>query len=284
MIQNSESGGKKSILSRTRHTGFTLLELLVVVGIITLLLAIVLPSLYKAQGRVRTVTCQSNLKQWGIYLVIYANDNGGFLPTNSRDWLIRVQPAADMARIASAGKSASFNDGRNSVACCPTAVKPSSDKEGQPFNAYTIQGYSSEPLAIGSYGINGWVCNAPSSETQIYGVSTRNNWRRFDVDETPSKIPLVLDSMWMRAFPDNTNFPPEKNGDFDNCDTTGAGRRQMRHFSIDRHEGGTNGIFLDLSVHRIGLKKLWKLKWHRGSDLNAAPPIWPDWMASLADD
>ena len=186
MIRNGESGGKKSILSRTRHTGFTLMELLVVVGIITLLLAIVLPSLYKAQGRVRTVTCQSNLKQWGIYLVIYANDNGGFLPTNSRDWLIRVQPAADMANCRR-GKSASSNDGRNSVACCPTAVKPSSDKKDNRLM----------PIPFRAIPPNRWLSEATESTAgsamplfgdQIYGVSTRNNWRRFDVDETPSKF------------------------------------------------------------------------------------------------
>lgn len=273
------------VLNRRKLAGFTLMELLIVVAIITLLLSIVIPSLYKAQGRVRTVTCQSNLKQWGIYLVIYSNDNEGFLPSDSRDWVTFVQPYGETSgpvTAASEEKNISTGDGRNSITCCPMAVKPSAGNGNQPFSAYTVQShYSSEPMAIGSYGINGWVCNASPSETEIYGVSTRNNWRRIDGQEVASKIPLVLDSMWMRAFADNTNLPPEKNGDFENCDPTGAGRRQIRHFCIDRHEGGTNGVFMDLSARRIGLKKLWKLKWHRGSDLNAPEPEWPEWMQNL---
>ncbi len=261
-------------MTRSRQSGFTLLELLVVIGIISMLLAIILPSLYKAQGRVRTVTCQSNLKQWGINMLIYSSDNDGFLPSNSRDWVAALLPYSSEASPA--------DNGKNSIACCPLATQPSAGSGSQPYTAFTLQsGYSSEPIALGSYGINGWVCNVPSSETEIYGVSTRNNWRRFDVDESTSKIPLILDSMWMRAFPDNTNLPPEKNGDFDNCDLTGAGRRQMRHFCIDRHGGTTNGTFMDLSVRKIGLRELWKLKWHRASDTGAPEPGWPEWIEPL---
>lgn len=260
------------------------MELLVVIGIIAMLLAVVVPSLYKAQGRVQTVTCQSNLKQWGIYLLIYSNDNDGFLPSNSKDWVAALQPYSSrfLAPSVAAAGSPSQADGKNSITCCPVATRSSEGAGGQPFVSYILQsGYSSEPMAVGSYGINGWICNVPSSESEIYGISTRNNWRRFDVGDTTSNIPLVMDSMWMRAFPDNTNLPPERNGDFDGCDLTGAGKKQMRHFCIDRHEGGTNGIFMDLAVKKIGLKQLWTLKWHRGSDLNAPAPEWPEWMQNL---
>lgn len=279
-------GGNRGIRKHSKKTGFSLIELVVVVGIIAMLLMIVIPSLYKAQGRVQTVTCQSNIKQWGIYLVIYANDNNGFLPAGSRDWVTVLQPYStdSSSHVTTRSDTLTTADGRNSITCCPQATQPSEGSEGQPFVSYILQSeYTSEQMAVGSYGINGWICNAPPSETEIFGVSTRNNWRRFDVGETTSKIPLVLDSMWMRAFPDNTNLPPEKNGDFDGCDPTGGGKRQMRHFCINRHEGGTNGSFMDLSVRKIGLKELWKLKWHRGSDLNVPESEWPEWMQVLPD-
>ncbi|HOQ04608.1 MAG TPA: prepilin-type N-terminal cleavage/methylation domain-containing protein [Anaerohalosphaeraceae bacterium] len=272
--------------SRSSKTGFTLIELLVVVFLIALLLAIVIPSLFKAQGRVQTVTCQSNLKQWGIYLVIYSNDNEGYLPSDSRDWMTILLPYSEMA--PSAADSKAQNDtGSKSISCCPTASQPGSNPpsdSGQPFAAFPIQyPHSSETVALGSYGINGWVCHVPSSEKEIYGIPTTKNWRRFDVGESASKIPLVLDSMWIRAFLDNTNLPPEKNGDFNNCDLTGGGARQMRHFAIARHSGRTNILFLDLGVHQTGLKNLWKMKWHRGSDTNAPEPEWPEWMQALPE-
>ena len=269
-----------------KKTGFTLIELLIVIAIIGLLLAVVIPSLYKARGRVQTVTCQSNLKQWGIYFRVYSDDNDGFLPSSSRDWVTALQPYSGSPSYAvKSAQEASFpGDGRNSLSCCPLAAEPENGINGQPFVAYTIQNpYSSEPMAVGSYGINGWACNVPPSETEIYGISTRNNWRNFDLADTASKIPLILDSMWMRAYPDNTNLPPDENGDFDGCDLTGGGRRQMRHFCIDRHDGGTNGIFMDLSVRRVGLKELWKLKWHRSSDQNASTPNWPEWMRDFRE-
>jgi prepilin-type N-terminal cleavage/methylation domain-containing protein/prepilin-type processing-associated H-X9-DG protein len=271
---------------RHKKTAFTLIELLVVVFLIALLLAIVVPSLFKAQGRVRSVTCQSNLKQCGILLVIYSNDNDGYLPSDSRDWLTQLLSYSDVSHPSGSSQNPESISSKT-ITCCPTVSQPGSTPPGdagQPFVAFPIQyPHSSETVALASYGINGWVCHSPPSEKEIYGISTSQNWRRFDVGESASKIPLVLDSMWIRAFPDNTNFPPEKNGDFSNCDLTGAGRRQMRHFAIARHNGRTNLLMLDLSVHPSGLKKLWKLKWHRGSDTNAPEPVWPEWMQSLPE-
>jgi prepilin-type processing-associated H-X9-DG protein len=61
-------------------TAFTLVELLVVVGVITLLVSILLPMLLKARRSVNGITCESNLRQWGIATTLYANENHGFLP------------------------------------------------------------------------------------------------------------------------------------------------------------------------------------------------------------
>jgi len=62
-----------------RSFGFTLVELLTVIGVIALLVAILLPTLAKARRHAETVQCQSNLKQVGYELLMYAQRSRGWL-------------------------------------------------------------------------------------------------------------------------------------------------------------------------------------------------------------
>src|SRR3954464_5861354 len=82
-----------------RHRrAFTLVELLVVIGIIALLISILMPSLARARQSASLVACESNFKQVYTALSFYANENKGLLP-----WASVMLPDGSNANTGASG-------------------------------------------------------------------------------------------------------------------------------------------------------------------------------------
>ena len=260
-------------------TAFTLIELLVVIAIIALLMSILMPALQRVKKQAKTAACQSNLHQWAVAVGLYAGQNDGYFWSGDfvRDgweqycWTEPLRP---------------YYNNEKEMRFCPTAIKLRTEGAKDPFAAWGPMRQTGEQS--GSYGMNNWLCNPLPEVEFIHGrEATKDNWRNVYV-EGAANIPLLLDCAFVEGKPYDFDTPPEHDGDIS---TYLVSALQIKRFCMNRHDGYINGVFLDFSVRKIGLKQLWIYKWHRSFDVSglwttaggAQPSDWPQWMRRFKD-
>ena len=83
-VSKLKSNGAGPQASRLQNKGFTVIELLVLIAIIAILAVTLLPALAKAKQSAYKITYISNLKQWGLAIVMYVGDNNNRFPDLTR--------------------------------------------------------------------------------------------------------------------------------------------------------------------------------------------------------
>lgn len=200
-----------------RCGGFTLIELLVVIAVIALLAALALPAVFKSIDKGKDTKCISNLRQIGVAIRLYANDNeGNIVPGFAR--------AADGAPASGVWQ--------NSLAPYVNASAASYFRSDKKAQCQKAKGYQDTTGGRTSYAINGRITFPGSSNRRTRFVSLPEG-RRFV---------LVTDQ-------------PMLNNDYvyETSPGSGADKPVDEYF---RHNNKIHVLWTDLSVSPASLEEL----------------------------
>jgi prepilin-type N-terminal cleavage/methylation domain-containing protein/prepilin-type processing-associated H-X9-DG protein len=229
----------------SRKLGFTLIELLVVIAIISILASILFPVFARARENARRTSCLSNLKQWGLAVMQYAQDNDEGLPYS---YLAKSTTPPPPGGVWSNGAwfwpQSAFEYVKNTqVFQCP-----SSDT-------------SNTGLHNNNYGANQRLMPAAAGSIMPTPV-------RLSAMTSPSSLYMVMDAGVYILTPANAKTPSGKNaylpgwgaaqnGGAD-CPLASPNTISIRDCARGRHQGGVNVGFGDGHVKWLQTKVMVK--------------------------
>jgi prepilin-type N-terminal cleavage/methylation domain-containing protein/prepilin-type processing-associated H-X9-DG protein len=277
----------KTCQRQVRRGGFTLVELLVVIGIIALLISILLPALSKAQKQARTIQCMSNLRQLSIAFIQYTQEQKGRNPayfstcnpvTMDSSWPGLIAKYLPTLRVLNVGN---VNDVSKNVLFCPEArTLPPYGANLSGFGAqwgYQLAAWNGQfaPTAgylymrdsgattpaqswwASSYGMNYYLFTGKS------GPSGVPHWNNLSDVRPSSLTPMFFDCIWIDTAPYDGyggGTPDPTPSDLRGTKFTGTG--QVTRAVIDRHKLAINIAYCDGSAATVRLDDIPKQKWH----------------------
>jgi prepilin-type N-terminal cleavage/methylation domain-containing protein len=265
--------------------GFTLVELLVVIGIIALLIGILLPTLNNARRAARTTACLSNIRQLGTAWAIYLTESKGHLP--HYQWQAPSGQADKAWNWYWIGILSNLKVQTN-VLLCPEAVDPvpfntgsGSGGFGTAKNSWSGQFQAdrtpllySKPATIinntnqgkpggyrtGSYGFNRFlhVKTTSSSDGRPFGTHITSA-------RPSSDVPVFVEAVWVDFTVDNgsPNSPVQNPPNLTGVPAAGSGTPQHWRIMVDRHRRAITVCLADGSARLVPLEDVYNLKWHK---------------------
>jgi prepilin-type N-terminal cleavage/methylation domain-containing protein/prepilin-type processing-associated H-X9-DG protein len=268
--------------AKTRIPGFTLVELLVVTGIIALLIAMLLPTLGKAREASRAVACQSNMRQIGIGFRMYAEANKAVLPSSGDDgdpgspilmpdkqgwasdalWMNAVSKTVfgktynQIQLDAKVGKDRIPNEGDHHVLVCPSApraapVPNATNDSVSPDGYFQMFGYINNGATVEQR--NTFICYAMNFK--LWGSSSNTTGKITQI-HNPAQTTLVFEKRTSvsEITANDDAYYVAQGGAAGKILTAPVGRFRgdWRRFS-SRHGGGGYCVFADGHVAKIPL-------------------------------
>jgi prepilin-type N-terminal cleavage/methylation domain-containing protein len=196
-------------------SGFTLIELLVVIAIISILAALLLPSLAQSKMQAQQIACMSNLRQIGVAGLLYLNDTQRCFPYNN-PLFSNYQPG-----VPTGWSYALTNTGATAASLlCPSTHLPqntTNQASGAADLAWVLAGYNITPFIppmCGSYGQNSWLTDFITTMPDNMGNNGAGGFlypqylfSKLSSLQKPAQTPFFFDENYAVTFPLETDTP-----------------------------------------------------------------------------